>query len=860
MAALSLAGTMMTGCGSTSKVNTGTTATPTFSPAVGTYATAQTVTISDSTVASSIYYTTDGSVPSPANGNLYLGPITVSATETINAIGIAGVGYANSPVVAGVFTILTPAATPKFSLAAGTYGSIQTVSITDTTTGVAIYYTTDGSTPSATNGTLYAAPITVPVTETIKAIAIASGYNNSAVATAIYTISIVKPKVSGAVFSGTSAVAGASVQLYAAGQSGYGSAATPIGSPVTTATDGTGDFSISYTCPANSYAYLIATGGTSDNSTPNNALALMAGLGVCNSLGLTTSATINEVTTVATVTALQQFMSATYGTAFAESVGTSPTNITGLAGAFAAIPQMVNLSTGAALATSSSVATVNNTSVTLSWVSESSKIDTLGNILSYCGTTGDTAGSSPTISSQCATLFNSAKPATQANAPADTIQTMLDLAQNPTNTGPFTYASSSPVFTPALSTAPNDWTLNLSYYSDTATTYPPSTGKASYFLAQSYSLAVDGNDVVWIVGSGSISAISPGGVPSAQVLNNTVSEPRAIAFDTNNNLYVVNYGAATTGAILEYTGSTTPISYTTTSAYKLLYTLAIDGRNNIFAGSQVGAGTSPDFVVEVPAGSPTGTTVSLVQPVGKLSYGLAIDSSYNLWAAAQQAGLGGANAVTEIVCSGTTSCTYPNAGTSYTGGTSTGEMYEPFGIGIDSNGDPWIANGDTATTYKPGTGPYDGNHLTKLTPGSPTMGTGTTSGNTTPGIGGINDPEYLAIDGASNIWVANNGIGGGDTATDVSEFSNAGVALSGPNGFLINVGSNGTVVPGASTAGQGSRGIAIDGSGNVWVTNLLGLQNTNGSAFGVTELVGAAVPAVTPLSVGVKNNTLGKTP
>jgi hypothetical protein len=80
-------------------------------------------------------------------------------------------------------------ATPIFSPAAGTYTSAQTVSISTTTGGASINYTTDGSTPSETAGTLYSGPITVSATTTINAIAYASGMTDSAVASATYGVS-----------------------------------------------------------------------------------------------------------------------------------------------------------------------------------------------------------------------------------------------------------------------------------------------------------------------------------------------------------------------------------------------------------------------------------------------------------------------------------------------------------------------------------------------------------------------------------------------------------------------------------------------------------------------------------------------
>lgn len=82
-----------------------------------------------------------------------------------------------------------PAATPVFSLAAGTYQGAQTVTITDATQGAAIYYTTDGSTPTS-GSTLYSAPVSVSTSETLKAIAVEAGYAVSAVASASYVINL----------------------------------------------------------------------------------------------------------------------------------------------------------------------------------------------------------------------------------------------------------------------------------------------------------------------------------------------------------------------------------------------------------------------------------------------------------------------------------------------------------------------------------------------------------------------------------------------------------------------------------------------------------------------------------------------
>jgi len=69
--------------------------------------------------------------------------------------------------------------------------------ISSNTSGTAIRYTTDGSTPSDTVGTVYSGPLTVTATTTLKAIAYASGYTNTGVVTAAYHVLAATPSVTG---------------------------------------------------------------------------------------------------------------------------------------------------------------------------------------------------------------------------------------------------------------------------------------------------------------------------------------------------------------------------------------------------------------------------------------------------------------------------------------------------------------------------------------------------------------------------------------------------------------------------------------------------------------------------------------
>ena len=82
-------------------------------------------------------------------------------------------------------------AAPIFNPAPGTYSSAQSVAITSATTDAIIRYTTDGSTPTSSVGTLYGGPVVVPSTMTLKAIAFKPGMDNSAVTSGTYTINIV---------------------------------------------------------------------------------------------------------------------------------------------------------------------------------------------------------------------------------------------------------------------------------------------------------------------------------------------------------------------------------------------------------------------------------------------------------------------------------------------------------------------------------------------------------------------------------------------------------------------------------------------------------------------------------------------
>jgi hypothetical protein len=162
---------------------TPTAANPTFNPLPGSYNSTQNVTLSDTTPGAVIHCTTDNTMPTASSP--VCTTVTVSATTTIQAFAVA-TGYNNSAVVNGLYTITPTAANPTFNPLPGTYNSTQNVTLSDTSPGAVIHCTTDNTTPTASSPVC--TTVTVSSTTTIQAIAVATGYNNSAVVSSLYTI------------------------------------------------------------------------------------------------------------------------------------------------------------------------------------------------------------------------------------------------------------------------------------------------------------------------------------------------------------------------------------------------------------------------------------------------------------------------------------------------------------------------------------------------------------------------------------------------------------------------------------------------------------------------------------------------
>ncbi len=158
---------------------------PVIAPASGTFSGLQTVSITDAVDHATIYYTTNGEIPTTASA-VYTKPFKINASKTITAIASV-TGYLQSSPSTATYTSTSNAANPAFSLAAGTYSGVQSLILSDSSSGAVIYYTIDGTTPT-TASKVYDGPIPIRVSETVQAFATAAKLAPSSVVSAAYTL------------------------------------------------------------------------------------------------------------------------------------------------------------------------------------------------------------------------------------------------------------------------------------------------------------------------------------------------------------------------------------------------------------------------------------------------------------------------------------------------------------------------------------------------------------------------------------------------------------------------------------------------------------------------------------------------
>ena len=469
------------------------------------------------------------------------------------------------------------------------------------------------------------------------------------------------------------------------------------------------------------------------------------------------------------------------------SSAATPLSITGLKNAFLNASQLV--SSNSASSFGAALAKTPNGNGTV----DQAQIYTLANILAGCVNTDGTE-TGPSNATACYTLLHNATTGGSSPVvPNDTAAAAINIAHNPwANVANLLPLAVKFAPFPQTSVVPNDFTIGISY--DASFVNP------SHVANSVGQIAIDAAGNAWFgyaFDSAGIAEYSSTGVVAAGAPftgGGQLGFPGGIAIDRLGSIWVTNAGAA---GVIKFSSdgmTATTVTGATSPAIEA-QNVVIDASGNVWADNYAGAtGTvltkinSPGFTT---SSSYTGTGFDNTQPF----YGLAFDDLGNLWA-------GQTVGIAEVKGDGTSF-----AGSPYTllNGTS-----QASGVAVDASGNTWIASANGDGGGRPDVLKSSGS-------GSSEAQAEFTGGALGEGLG-------LAIDGAGNVWVAN-----GNAA--ISEFNLAGV-----------------VAPTGLKGGQlaGPSGIAVDGSGDVWAVNI-----TNGSTTTVSELIGAAVPVVTPIAAGL---------
>jgi len=539
----------------------------------------------------------------------------------------------------------------------------------------------------------------------------------------------------------TTAVGAASISLLQSAKTGLSDS---IGAYVTT--DGNGAFSISsdYSCTANTQVYIYALGGNPGSGT-NSYAGFLAALGNCPAAGNFAATVpfiwVNEVSTVAAAYAFAGYAT---DALHVSSSGTTLAQI-GIANAFATAANMVNPMTGAAYTTPPTLPNLAVPQMT---------INTIANILASCVNTNGS----------CGTLVAAAKSGGSTGTSAtDTATIAINIAHNPgANVGIiYSLLPASPAFAPPLPSAPNDYTVSLTY-----------TGGG---ISKPEGLAVDASGNVWVAnfaGTGITKILATGAfAPNSPFTAGGIGTAEAVAIDASGNAWVVNSNHNTLSKLTSAgaASGSSPFSggnMTTPDA------LAIDANGYIWVGNS----TRGVCINAFNPSTSTFTTATGYTVNGgcAAAYGIAIDGSGNVWEVnndisnlVEFAGSSSGSMGTQIRAMGS------------------GGIASPDAVAVNS-ADVWVANGARNSTDVSEFNVSNGQPLT------------TASGATG---GGVSAPYSVATDGAGNMWFANSG-------SSVSEFSSGGSALS-PSG----TGYQGNGVFNTPYA------IAVDGSGNVWVAD-----------------------------------------
>ncbi|HXW68301.1 MAG TPA: Ig-like domain-containing protein [Dissulfurispiraceae bacterium] len=327
-------------------------------------------------------------------------------------------------------------------------------------------------------------------------------------------------------------------------------------------------------------------------------------------------------------------------------------------------------------------------------------------------------------------------------------------------------------------------TASLQSIQVTPTTPTILLGAAQQFIAQGTNF--DGTtqnltaSVTW--GSSSMAVATISNIPG--------SNGKATSVAAGETTITATLGSLAGSTILTITSPIqNPLSYTTPPVGVLPASIAFDSSGDAWV-TNFGINSVSELN---PSGAASNGTYEFPSLIGASPFGIAIDYLGNIWTANYDT-----NNITVIILApapyDATLCPsgWQGSGSEFISfGSAAGIGTGPHGIAIDAQGNAWVSN------YGSPTAP--GNTITKLTPNYSFCSTGLNPYSVKAAAASSftvgSNPFGIAIDGQGNAWVSNYG------SNNVTELSPAGVLL---NTFPV---------------GNGPRGIAIDPFGNVWVAN-----------------------------------------
>jgi hypothetical protein len=651
------------------------------------------------------------------------------------------------------------------------------------------------------------------------------------------------------VFTGTNTLGAGQTVSFAALSSSFAFAAlNNTTQTVTAATPST--FTITYTPTGPVTGSTNATSGVA-TANANPAIDNLAVAGVCPGVSGEFGATIhfvyvNEVSTAAAAYALAGFGTGPF------TIGSASTTMSlqGIANAAYNANQLYDIQGGNSNGTAIGEGHIaRSNTVAGNGIVPQDTLDTLGNILASCV---DSPNTSLSTSINCATLFNYATsngiPATVLDPGTvvanNTATAAFNIARNPAGNPSYTatymaqlfllQGSQAMPFNPALTSAPNDFTVGIQYPSS----LNPGTGTNPSYLKGPESIVADGVGTFWFTTQPTSATTSGyfGEYSSVGVLLHTPAYSNTLTY---GNIALDSSGNAWSGTLTGQLANTTKILATTgvATVYGTSFTAAAGpvADNSATSGNlyMVHGPTTPpqnnQTLTVVNSGGGTSDVGLLTSSLGAgvyITHG-AIDGSNNVWFTSDTAGTHGAIDMLQK------NSTTPNTGfpiTSASTGTLTcpiNSVINPEQPAIDNAGNAWIPLYGTSG---------GGNTVMEIMPSQ-------TFGNTcyywTTGHG----PYGAAVDGANNVWITNR------TDNSVTELSAA-------TGFPISPATNYMPVNqvGTTTTAllKDPVNITVDISGDLMISNFAGNS--------LVELIGVATPTYAPLGVAAAVGKLGSTP